>query len=136
VRPKSFPVIGRVPKYFVETFIFGEALICGATGVGVGLVGDATVVLGEGTVDVDGVVVVVLAGGIVLFEVIVNIAPAAIGDMTKSPAAVHFPGDAHETEEKVEGEKESDCTPLANTAGRAISHTPFIDVMVKAALWL
>jgi hypothetical protein len=125
-----------VPKYFVETFIFGEALICGATGVGVGLVGDATVVLGEETVDVDGVVVVVLVGGTVLVELIVNSAPAPCADMTKSPAAVHFPGDAHETEEKVEGEEESDCTPLANTAGRASSHTPFVDVMVKAVLWL
>ena len=86
----------------------------------IGVVGESTAVVGR---------------GVDLNRLIVNSAPAACADMTKSPAAVHFPGDAHETEEKVEGE-ESDCTPLANTAGRASSHTPFVDVMVKAALWL
>ena len=96
----------------------GDESVVGATVVVVG----ATVVVG----DVTGSV----------FDDIVNSAPAPCADMTKSPAAVQFLGVAHETEEKVEGEKESDCTPLANTAGRARSHAPFVDVMVKAVLWL
>jgi hypothetical protein len=88
-----------------------------------------------GAIGVVGELTAVVGRGVDLNKLIVNSAPAPCADMTKSPAAVHFPGDAHETEEKVEGE-ESDCTPLANTAGRASSHTPFVDVMVKAALWL
>jgi hypothetical protein len=48
---------------------------------------------------------------------------------------VQFPGDAHDTEVNV-SEGESFWIPLANTAGRASSHTPFVDVMVKAALLL
>jgi hypothetical protein len=129
VRPRFIPVIGKVLADLAGGF-FPVAV----------LVGDSTVVaVVAGTiVDVVEVGATVVVGDVTgsVFDDIVNSAPAPCADMTKSPAAVQFLGVAHETEEKVEGEKESDCTPLANTAGRARSHAPFVDVMVKAVLWL
>ena len=50
----------------------------------------------------------------------------------KFPTAVQFLADGHVTELRIEL-KFSICTPLANSAGRASSHTPFVDVMVKAS---
>jgi hypothetical protein len=103
---------------------------------------EATVAVGDEASDVGDATVVVVGATVIVddetgdvFDDIVNIAPAPIGVKTKSPTAVQFPGDAHETEERVVGGK-SDCTPLAKTAGRASSHTPLVDVMVKAALLL
>ena len=51
------------------------------------------------------------------------------------PTAVQFPGDAHDTEVK-DPERDICCWPLVNTAGCAVSHTPFVDVMVNASLTL
>jgi hypothetical protein len=52
----------------------------------------------------------------------------------KNPTAVQFPGEAHDTELNC-ARGESFWIPLANTAGCAVSHTPFVDVMVNAS-WL
>jgi hypothetical protein len=52
----------------------------------------------------------------------------------KYPTAVQFLGDAHDTELNC-AMGESFWIPLANTAGRARSHAPFVDVIVKAS-WL
>ena len=137
VRPRFFPVVGKVladpaAVFFSVAFLVGDPTV-------VAVVAGTTVMVGNGTiVDVVEVGATVVVGDVTgsVFDDIVNSAPAPCADMTKSPAAVQFLGVAHETEEKVEGEKESDCTPLANTAGRARSHAPFVDVMVKAVLWL
>jgi hypothetical protein len=51
------------------------------------------------------------------------------------PTAVQFPGDAHDTEVK-NPERDTCCWPVSNTAGRAVSHTPFVDVMVNASVTL
>ena len=48
------------------------------------------------------------------------------------PTAVQFPGDAHDTEEKIESGL-SFWTPSAKAAGCASSHTPFVDVMVNTS---
>jgi hypothetical protein len=66
-------------------------------------------------------------------DVMVN-ASRELSRVLKYPTAVQFPGDAHDTELNC-ARGESFWTPSANTAGRAMSHTPFVDVMVNAS-WL
>lgn len=136
MRPRFFPVVGKVLADPAEVF-FSVAFLVGDPTV-VAVVAGTTVMVGNGTivdvVEVGATVVVGEETGSV-FDDIVNIAPAAFGVRTKSPAAVQFPGDAHETEDKYVGGR-SDCTPLTKTAGRARSHTPSVDVMVNAALLL
>ena len=48
------------------------------------------------------------------------------------PTAVQFPGVAHDTELKL-AYGDSFCMSCPNSAGRAISHSPFVDVMVNAS---
>jgi hypothetical protein len=48
------------------------------------------------------------------------------------PTAVQFPGDAHDTEVN-NPERDICCSPVSNTASCAVSHTPFVDVMVNAS---
>jgi hypothetical protein len=50
----------------------------------------------------------------------------------KYPTAVQFPGDVHETESNL-ADGSSDWMPASNCAGRAVSHSPSIDVMVNAS---
>ena len=49
------------------------------------------------------------------------------------PTAVQFPGDGHDTEEKI-ASGFSDWMSSPNCAGRAVSHSPSVDVMVNATL--
>ena len=111
-----------------KTVVVGSVAVVGGT---VAVTSGTEVVVGDVTVGVSSTSGVEGVGTGVVADDIVNIAPAPAVDKTKSPAAVQIPGEAHETEEKVVGGK-SDCTPLANAAGRASSHTPFVDVMVNA----
>ena len=48
------------------------------------------------------------------------------------PTAVQFPGDGHDTEEKI-ASGFSDWMSSPNCAGRAVSHSPSVDVMVNAS---
>jgi hypothetical protein len=45
---------------------------------------------------------------------------------------VQFPGDAHDTDFKLVSGVSS-CMSSSNTAGRAVSHTPSVNVMVNAS---
>jgi hypothetical protein len=48
------------------------------------------------------------------------------------PTAVQFPGDAHDTDSKP-ALGASNCVSTANSAGRAVSHSPSVMVMVNAS---
>jgi hypothetical protein len=47
------------------------------------------------------------------------------------PTAVQFPGEAHDTESN-HAHVNSFCMSSSNTAGCAVSHSPFVMVMVNA----
>ena len=124
------------------TVLLGDAIVvvvAGLTVVEVDMsvvVGDAIVVVVGLTVVVGvvGVVVVVVEGGVVSTNDIVNNPPAPefASDIMKSPAAVQDVADGHDTE--IEDEfGVALCAPIGKMAGRASSHTPFVDVMVNAA---
>ena len=49
------------------------------------------------------------------------------------PTAVQFPGDEHDTDVNC-ASGSSDWMPTSNCAGRAVSHSPSVDVMVNASL--
>ncbi len=51
----------------------------------------------------------------------------------KYPTAVQFPREVHDTDSK-SASGVSFCMPSPNSAGRASSHSPSVDVMVKASL--
>ena len=102
-----------------KTVVVGSVAVVGGT---VAVTSGTEVVVGDVTVGVSSTSGVEGVGTGVVADDIVNIAPAPAVDKTKSPAAVQIPGEAHETEEKVVGGK-SDCTPLANAAGRASSQS-------------
>ena len=51
---------------------------------------------------------------------------------TKSPTAVQFPGDAHDTDRN-SASGVSFCMSSSNCAGRANAHTPLVDVIVNAS---
>jgi hypothetical protein len=123
-----FALVAETAAAADETVVVGSVAVVGGTVV---VTSGTEVVVGDGTVVVGSASGVEGVGAGIVADDIVNIAPAPAVDKTKSPAAVQIPGEAHETEEKVVGGK-SDCTPLANAAGRASSHTPFVDVMVNA----
>ena len=120
------------------TVLLGDVIVvvvAGLTVVEVDMsvvVGDAIVVVGDAIVVV--VVVVVVEGGVFSTNDIVNNPPAPefASDIMKSPAAVQDVADGHDTE--IEDEfGVALCAPIGKMAGRASSHTPFVDVMVNAA---
>ncbi len=126
-------------------------VFCSTTILGCDCAGEATIEIDGVFVVVDGAVVVVdgafvvVDGALVVvvddpefdseemvlsIDDIVNSAWAPTDTNVKYPAAVHFPGDAHDTE--VNSAKGGFVwMPLGNSAGRASSHTPFVEVRVN-----